>query len=102
MADWHDMVGIGKSVEGNFLADWNDMAGIGKGVGPTILRLKMWLGLGLMGITVLALTWQTTIVYTEWGITWLLGIPEWTEEKFSHFVNHVAQPVMTWLVGIQG
>ena len=75
--------------------------GLGKVLGRLSLRLKMWLGLGLIGIMVLALTWQTTIVYTEWGITWLLGIPIWTEEKLSQFVDHVAQPV-TWLVGILG
>ncbi len=39
------------------------------------------------------------MMYTEWGITWLLGIPEWTEEKLSQFVSDFAQPVITWLVG---
>ena len=95
-------LGLGKVWKGIFWLTGMTWLGLGKVLGRLSLRLKMWLGLGLMGITVLALTWQTTIVYTEWGITWLLGIPEWTEEKFSHFVNHVAQPVMTWLVGIPG
>lgn len=76
--------------------------GLRKVLGRLSLRLKMWLGLGLIGIMVLTLTWQTTIVYTELGITWALGIPEWTEEKLSQFVDHVAQPVITWIVGIPG
>jgi len=71
-------------------------------LGRLSLRLKMWLGLGLKGIVVLSLTWQTTTLYTEWGITWLLGIPIWTEEKLSQFVDYVAKPVATWLVGIPG
>jgi len=74
--------------------------GLGEVLGRLSLRLKMWLGLGLIGIVVLSLTWQTTTLYTEWGITWLLGIPIWTEEKLSQFVDYVAKPVATWLVGI--
>ena len=76
--------------------------GLRKVLGRLSLRLKIWLGLGLMGIMVLTLTWQTTVMYTELGITWVLDIPEWTEEKISQFVSHVAQPVTTWLVGTPG
>ena len=76
--------------------------GLGQVLGRLSLRQKMWLGLGLTGIMVLTLTWQTTIVYTELGITWVLGIPEWTEEKVSQVVGHVAQPLTTWLVGTPG
>ena len=95
-------LGLGKVWNGIFWLTRMTWLGLGKVLGRLSLRLKMWLGLGLMGIMVLALTWQTTIVYTEWGITWLLGIPEWTEEKFSHFVEHIAQPVLTWLAGTPG
>ena len=94
-------LGLGKLWKGISWLTRMTWLGLGKVLGRLSLRLKMWLGLGLIGIMVLALTWQTTIVYTEWGITWLLGIPIWTEEKLSQLVDHVAQPV-TWLVGIPG
>ena len=94
-------LGLGKLWKGISWLTRMTWLGLGKMLGRLSLRLKMWLGLGLIGIMVLTLTWQTTIVYTEWGITWLLGIPIWTEEKLSQFVEHVAQPV-TWLVGLPG
>ena len=95
-------LGLGKLWKGISWLTRMTWLGLGKVLGRLSLRLKMWLGLGLIGIMVLALTWQTTIVYTEWGITRVLGIPEWTEEKFSQFVVQVAHPMKTWLVGIPG
>ena len=95
-------LGLEKVWKGIFWLTRMTWLGLGKVLGRLSLRLKMWLGLGLIGIAVLALSWQTAIVYTEWGITWLLGIPIWTEEKLSQFVDHVAKPVVTWLVGIPG
>ena len=95
-------VGLGQAWRGFAWLVGMTWVGLGHVLGRLSLRLKMWLGLGLIGIVVLTLTWQTTIVYTESGITWVLGIPEWTEEKVSHFVGHVAQPLTTWLVGTPG
>ena len=69
-------------MEGNNLADKSDMAGMGLTFGRLALRQNMWLGLALIGIMMLALAWQNSIVYT-WGITWLLGIPEWADFPIS-------------------
>ena len=76
--------------------------GLGKVLGRLSLRQKMWLGLGLIGIMMLGYRWQSAMLYTEWGITWLLSIPGLIEEKLSQFVDHVAEPVITWLMGIPG
>ena len=76
--------------------------GMGKVLGRLSLRQKMWLVLGLIGIMVLGYTWQSAIAYAEWGIAWIQSVPGLIGEKLSQFVDNVAMPVTTWLVGIPG
>ena len=78
------------------------LLGLGRMLGRLSLRQKMWLGVGFIGMMALIFTWPSVVVYTEWGIARLLGIPGWIEEKLSQFVDHVAAPVIAWLVGMQG
>ena len=78
------------------------LLGLSRMLGLLSPRQKTWLGLGLMAIVALIFEWQSVVVYTEWGIAWLLGIPVWIEEKLSQLVDHVVVPAITWLVGMQG
>ena len=66
------------------------------------LRQIMWLGLLLIGVMVLAFTWQSVAEYSEWGVAWLLSIPGLVEEKLVQFVEDIAEPAITWLQGIPG
>ena len=95
-------LGLGKVWKGVFWLTRMTWLGLGKVLGRLSLRQKMWLVLGLIGIMVLGYTWQSAIVYTEWGIAWLLSLRGLIGEKLSQFIDHVAEPVITWLVGLPG
>ncbi len=75
---------------------------LGKVLGRLSLRQIMWLGLLLIGVTVLAMTGQSVVEYTEWGVAWLPSIPELVKEKLVQFVENIAEPTITWLQGIPG
>ena len=78
------------------------MAGIGKGVGPTIPSPKDVAGTRLDRNNGTRPYVADHYSVYRMGNHMVTRNSIWTEEKLSQFVDHVAQPVITWLVGIPG